>query len=131
MQDVMKLSPIGLIHGKAAGASGEQWLINIGRAMPVNLASDANAAKGAANTAVSQEPLVANFSLITSQQTADTPLPAANAIGAPVSRDVGGLTVPFYVVMLAMFGAGINMTRKVPEIQRRYDFAVSRSVSRN
>jgi hypothetical protein len=124
MQDVMKLSPIGLIHGKAAGASGEQWLINIGRAMPVNLASDANAAKGAANTAVSQEPLVANSYVITSQQTADTPLPAANAIGAPVARDVGGLTVPFYVVMLAMFGAGINMTRKVPEIQRRYDLAV-------
>jgi hypothetical protein len=124
MQDVMKLSPIGLIHGKAAGASGEQWLINIGRAMPVNLASDANAAKGAANTAVSQEPLVANSHVITSQQTADTPLPAAHAIGAPVARDVGGLTVPFYVVMLAMFGAGINMTRKVPEIQRRYDLAV-------
>jgi hypothetical protein len=32
----------------------------------------------------------------------------------------GGVVVPFYVVLLAMFGAGINMTRRVPEIQETY-----------
>src|SRR5262249_22217743 len=30
----------------------------------------------------------------------------------------GGVAVPFYIVLLAMFGAGINMTLKVPEVQR-------------
>ena len=33
----------------------------------------------------------------------------------------GGVAVPFYVILLAMFGAGINMTLKVPEVQRSYE----------
>jgi hypothetical protein len=33
----------------------------------------------------------------------------------------GGLVVPFYILILAMFGAGINMTRQVPQIQSAYD----------
>jgi len=32
----------------------------------------------------------------------------------------GGVVVPFYMVVLAMLGAGINLTRRVPEIQQRY-----------
>ena len=36
---------------------------------------------------------------------------------------VGGLAVPFYVVFLAMLGAGINMTIQVPKIQNQYDIA--------
>ncbi len=33
----------------------------------------------------------------------------------------GGLAIPLYVIVLAMLGAGINMTRKVPQIQTDYD----------
>jgi hypothetical protein len=32
----------------------------------------------------------------------------------------GGLAVPFYVIILAMLGAGINMTKKIPGIQEDY-----------
>ena len=32
----------------------------------------------------------------------------------------GGLAVPFYVVLLAIAGAGINLVRRVPEIQEEY-----------
>ena len=31
----------------------------------------------------------------------------------------GGLVVPLYVVVLALFGGAISMTRRVPEYQRR------------
>jgi hypothetical protein len=33
----------------------------------------------------------------------------------------GGVVVPVYVLVLAMIGAGINTTRKVPEIQKDFD----------
>lgn len=33
----------------------------------------------------------------------------------------GGIVVPFYMIALAMLGAGINMTLKVPKIQQDYD----------
>jgi len=36
-------------------------------------------------------------------------------------RVLGGLVVPFYVIVLAMLGAGINMTKKVPAIQKEYN----------
>jgi len=39
----------------------------------------------------------------------------------------GGLAVPFYVILLAMFGAGINLTRRVPEIQEEYSGTVPRA----
>jgi hypothetical protein len=32
----------------------------------------------------------------------------------------GGLAVPFYVIILAILGASINMTKKVPPIQKSY-----------
>jgi hypothetical protein len=51
---------------------------------------------------------------------------SATAIGqdgsdAQAATFAGGLAVPFYIVMLAMLGAGINMTRQVPKIQAIYD----------
>jgi hypothetical protein len=53
---------------------------------------------------------------------------AAAAVSAGSESDeltpsvfAGGLAVPFYIVMLAIFGAGINMTRQVPEVQAAYD----------
>jgi hypothetical protein len=57
----------------------------------------------------------------TSGSTAQTgPAPVADSV-----RVVGGLAVPFYVVMLAMLGAGINMTRKVPPVQIEYENKIS------
>jgi hypothetical protein len=44
----------------------------------------------------------------------------------PLGYEVkGGLAIPLYVIVLAMLGAGINMTRKVPQIQTDYDSPAS------
>jgi hypothetical protein len=45
----------------------------------------------------------------------------AKGNGNPPWQVKGGLAVPFYVILLAMLGAGINMTRRIPEIQAKYD----------
>lgn len=39
----------------------------------------------------------------------------------------GGLAVPFYVVLLAIAGAGINLVRRVPEIQDEYRSSIQLS----
>ena len=39
----------------------------------------------------------------------------------------GGLAVPFYVVLLAIAGAGINLVRRVPQIQEEYRSSVQLS----
>jgi hypothetical protein len=41
----------------------------------------------------------------------------------------GGLAIPLYVIVLAMLGAGINMTRKVPQIQTDYDSPAAATLS--
>jgi hypothetical protein len=44
--------------------------------------------------------------------------------GEATARVEGGLAVPFYVVLLALAGAGINLVRRVPEIQEEYRSSV-------
>jgi hypothetical protein len=60
-------------------------------------------------------------------QQSPTPTPQEN-MGTDEPRQIpgfamvrGGLAVPFYVIILAMLGAGINMTKRVPEIQEKYN----------
>jgi hypothetical protein len=129
MVGMMEKSPIGLVKAKAKGLAASQWLINIGGDVKDESASSASETK---------KPPVASSA---DQSTpAPTPAPAPgkdagkNQDNQPPKTDrrgssaaatgpekslmvVGGLAVPFYVVLLAMFGAGINMTLKVPEIQ--------------
>ncbi len=55
---------------------------------------------------------------------AETPASSSSArddVAATSAEVVGGLAIPLYVLILAMLGAAINMTRRVPEIQRDFD----------
>ena len=129
MVDTMKKSPIGLVKAKAKGLADAQWLINIGGDVKDESAPSASEPK---------KPPVASGAGQSPPAPAPTPAPAKdtgeNRDAQPPKTDrtnssaasteaekslmvVGGLAVPFYVVLLAMFGAGINMTLKVPEIQ--------------
>jgi len=118
--EMMAEAPIGLIKGTAKGVISPQWMLNIGgsvrkpiRAEPaINPVENKDAGQpsdAAATSAPSDRP--------------KTPAPddaRARPRIAEAAVD-GGLAVPFYVIMLAMLGAGINMTRSVPKIQQDYD----------
>jgi hypothetical protein len=48
--------------------------------------------------------------------------PASGAVAAPNEPKYtvrGGVVVPLYVIVLALFGSAVSMTRRVPEYQRR------------
>ncbi|HME21470.1 MAG TPA: hypothetical protein VKI44_09025 [Acetobacteraceae bacterium] len=51
-------------------------------------------------------------------QTAGRTAPS-EAGAAPLYQVRGGIVVPLYVVVLALFGSAVSMTRRVPEYQRR------------
>lgn len=99
--EAMQESPVGLVKAKAKGVPDPQWLLNIGGI----IRPDTN------SHSLLIEPNKAVGEGITT--------PTNPSLSSIV---VGGLAIPFYVIMLAMFGAGINMTRQVPDIQKRYDF---------
>ena len=54
---------------------------------------------------------------------------------APIGYITGGLVIPLYVVIIAMMGGAVSMTRRIPEIQRQlfnYNDALKRGdVTRN
>ena len=113
--DSMENSPLGLIKAKTSALAEPQWLINIGgtvkpagigkRADDDTTTKMANAAGAATGVGTPSE---------TNAETDDTGLTIQ-----------GGVTVPFFMVLLAVFGAGINMTLKVPAIQRAYEDVLS------
>ena len=115
--EMMKETPIGLVNAKTSGAKDAQWLINIGGTVisgdSAKTAAPAMTAKS--GTIDNSGPLagtnvavVAASSQGTGQQGPD--------LGPRVS---GGIAVPLYLVLLAMFGAAVNLTRRVPEIQKK------------
>ena len=110
----IKDSPIGLVNAKTKVLTEPQWLINIGGTVrkvtvvttEIKPAPSGNALDEAGTTT---KPTVG--------AEVGNP-PAVPRVGTPELIVTGGIAVPFYVVLLAMFGAGINMTLKVPEVQR-------------
>ena len=108
----MEQAPVGLVRGRSEAVKQTQWLVNIGGAVrshsPGGLApvSDGSPA-------------------------AESPAPARMEPGAgPEARAEeeipyieGGLVVPFFVLILALLGGAINMTRNVPAIQSKYQVA--------
>ena len=64
---------------------------------------------------------VVNFGGIATRQGSETPVPASASAQAPVLlyKITGGLVVPLYIIVLALIGSAISMTRRVPEYQRR------------
>lgn len=136
--DIMSDAPIGLVRGTAEGVAEPQWLLNIGGAVirrprtevtnqqavaPTNAAGIVTPQAGTESDSAPVVPAAGNEQAPARDGGSPAPTVArfdarAAASGAFV---VGGLAVPFYIVMLAMLGAGINMTRQVPEVQMEYD----------
>ena len=139
---IMEKAPVGLVRATSASSKSEpQWFINIGgivtqrdetstaprprdtkapaRETEKGAASDSDSAKAAAKSAESK-------AADARSATAVNPLEiSTSSRNSPYIE--GGLAVPFYVVLLAMFGAGINLTRRVPEIQEEFrDFPAAR-----
>ena len=110
--DSMEASPIGLVKAKTRALSEPQWLLNIG-GMVVHDSKPNNEVGKTMETVVGSE-------------AGSGPVAARSAGSGQVTKLVeSGVAVPFYVLLLAMFGAGINMTLKVPEIQRSYENVLS------
>ena len=117
--DVMEESPVGLVKAKAKGVSDPQWLLNIGGIVQSGLSDvELLKASAAAANARMQTNGAADATLIQARGGGSSASAEDRIVGPQI---VGGLAIPFYVVILAMFGAGINMTRRVPDIQKRYD----------
>lgn len=123
--EMMEEAPVGLIKGTARGIQSPQWLINLGGAVAPKQPNEKPTPAPVQNTdgnapAVAPSP---SASVSPRPTPAATPNPRADELrqvpGYPSVQ--GGLAVPFYVLILAMLGAGINMTKKVPDIQKRHD----------
>jgi hypothetical protein len=109
----MEDSPIGLVNAKTKVLTEPQWLINIGGTVR----------KVIVTTEIKPEPSgnALDEAGKTTKPTVGAEVgnpPAVPRVSTPELIVTGGIAVPFYVVLLAMFGAGINMTLKVPEVQR-------------
>ena len=136
--DIMEQAPIGLIKGTAKGIERPQWLVNVGGAVvpaqevPIKEETGAPPAKAVP----AKEPEIGHPSSVdaptaTSSATSQRSRTPQENIALDEVRQVpgfalvrGGLAVPFYVIILAMLGAGINMTKKVPDIQKTYHCSV-------
>lgn len=124
--EAMETSPIGLVRAKTKGLAEAQWLVNIGgTVVHEGRASSARTTETPPVPAPIAEPTSdtgREEETITETELGKRSLAAANPEASPGDAIVkGGLAVPFYVVLLAMFGAGINMTLQVPEVQKTYD----------
>jgi hypothetical protein len=135
----MQSAPIGILKAKAKGLEQPQWLLNIGGFVTVAPIVTTTPPVAAPATPPLAPPKTQDAAAgdTTPQAAAasagDAPkLPvdapakpndstASGASGPPTLQVLGGLAIPLYVLVLAMFGAGINMTRKVPEIQNSFD----------
>ena len=91
-------------------------------------AKTAGASAGGPDATATATPSVVTASLVVpTRSDANTTVAWSATAGGQDGSDAqaatfaGGLAVPFYIVMLAMLGAGINMTRQVPKIQAIYD----------
>ena len=100
--ELMKEAPIGLVRGAVGDNDNSQWLLNIGGDVTPATVSPTCPAGGAGHVVNGLQP-------------------ASGDLGQLLAHVHGGIVVPFYMIALAMLGAGINMTLQVPKIQERYD----------
>jgi hypothetical protein len=95
--------PVGLVVAKLTEDSNPEWMLNLGGYV--------GEGKGERETMATQP---ADGKVATTAKDED--------IGAPVLRVVtlnGGIQIPLYVILLALIGGAINMTRQVPIFQSR------------
>lgn len=102
LMEMMRDSPVGLVQGSTQKGGKAQWLINIG-GIPqmVSPVSRGGAPRDTSSAELDQ-------------------YGRSSEVGMDTWLVEGGIAVPFYMVILALFGAGINMTRQVPRIQAEY-----------
>jgi xanthosine utilization system XapX-like protein len=131
---IMEKAPIGLVRATSASSKTElQWFLNIGgvvtardetsrspRATPASTAASAVAPSASAPASQASSPRRGETRPASDRSDQGSVSSAVH--GSPYIE--GGLAVPFYVILLAMFGAGINLTRRVPEIQEEYSGTV-------
>ena len=136
--DIMEQAPVGLIKGTAKNIERPQWLVNVGGAVVPAQEVPTKEETGASPAKVepAKEPETGRLSPVDAPTATSSATPQRSrtpqentALDEP--RQVpgfalvrGGLAVPFYVIILAMLGAGINMTKKVPDIQKTYNCSV-------
>ena len=125
---LMEEAPIGIVEGTSAVLDTPQWLLNIGGSVTRQAAADAGAeAQPTSTTEPSLSEGEAVLPASGDQPPSPTPIPDSSPARDADERPAGlvtvegGLVIPLYMIVLAMVGAGINMTRKVPEIQKDYD----------
>ena len=121
--DSMEKSPLGLVKAKTRVLSSPQWLIMIGGTVVPDVKSPATPSmpEGGDRTT---EATRTKTDVPTGLEAGDgRAVPKSETSPASWTPKIveGGVAIPFYVLLLAMFGAGINMTLKVPEIQRSYE----------
>ena len=124
--DSMENSPLGLVKARTAALAETQWLINIGGTVkPPSIGQRVEVdAKRVADAVAKAAAAVAGASAV-----AVAPAETIAVIEDAGVTIQGGVTVPFFMVLLAVFGAGINMTLKVPAIQREYEDVLSKARS--
>jgi len=135
---IMEKAPIGLVRATSASSKTElQWFLNIGgvvTARDETSRSPRATPAAPAASAVASPSASAPASQASSPRRSETrPTTDRSELGSVSSAlhgspyIEGGLAVPFYVILLSMFGAGINLTRRVPEIQEEYSGMVPRA----
>lgn len=139
---MMQKSPLGLVKASTKALEHAQWLINVG-GVPIHdfeaehklLTEEKVKQKDVSTPLVaSGEPKSKHDTELTSSVaegvTNDSHAPrdelvvgsksdpaAADTSASNQLKIVGGLAIPFYVLLFAVFGGGINMMRTVPRIQ--------------
>jgi hypothetical protein len=119
LTDLMSRAPLGLVRATAPpGIPDEQWLLNIGGA--VGAAPPVVAEQGDQNGPPQPAPSPASAPRGAPAASAPAGEPNGETVAPASAHTVvtGGLAIPFYVIMLSLFGAAINITRRVPEIQK-------------
>jgi hypothetical protein len=111
----MEQAPVGLVRGRSEAVKKAQWLVNIGGAVRSHPPGEAAPPAEAPAAPPDQ-----------GDARAEEPRPEDRT---PYVE--GGLVVPFFVLILALLGGAINMTMKVPTIQKRYQVATLPRVESN
>lgn len=103
LRNAMILSPVGILTGcSVQSTSGHEFESDVPRELACNSMTDQ---------------WVVNIGGIAGCPLGDhRPVPQCPGAVQPIQ---GGLIVPLYVIVLALMGAAVSMTRRVPEYQRR------------
>lgn len=142
LEDFMRTNPMGLVRGcsvqKRPGWVPEeiqcgqdterpdvfQWVLNIGGTIPAAAAPDSmKAVEGSEegqDTSDRQTETAADMGgASTGTDEVETRGDRSGQQPSSVARIEGGVVVPLYVIVLALMGGAVSMTRRVPEYQRR------------